>query len=179
MNYYKVDKSHQAHTWRRGFSPLLCTDFRSFISQCCVQAPAPSSASAVYRRPFLHQPVHTPSIAFRHLTPGRMSLTSAWSLQPVLCTGACSFVRSSPTPPHRDSACGRTCDYVKILCTTVQLVRHLPARECLHAVHAVSRNFSGAAFETVLMLIGLTMGLSPPVKQHRPALSLSVPLSSR
>ena len=36
-------------------------------------------------------------------------------------------------------------------------------------------SFPGAAFETVLMLIGLTMGLFPPVKQYRRALSLSVP----
>ena len=56
--------------------------------------------TAVYRRPLLHHP--------------------------VLCTGARSFVRSSPTPPHRDSAGGRTRDYVKIL---VFIVHYSSARK--------------------------------------------------
>ena len=76
--------------------PVLCTGARSFISQCCVQAPAPLSGPAPLRHTGIQQ-------------------------------------AAEPVTTSRSSS---------LLCTTVQLVRHLPARECPYAVHAVSRKFS-------------------------------------
>ena len=113
-----MDKSHQAHTWRRGFSPLLCTDFRSFISQCCVQTSAPSSATAVYRLPLLHQPLLcTDFRSFISHCYDRRPLLH----QPLLCTGARSFISKcyvqAPAPSPAMAMYRRPLLHQPVLCT--------------------------------------------------------------